>query len=521
MRRSIRDVRRDTLLCAFVLGACCLLLYGEALDGFFLADDYTILRSFWGKGADYLLRLLVSDEIGGVWPETFIRPIRPWSLALDGWVWGLEPFGFHLTNLALHTAAATAIAAIVLQLGGGLWAALPAALVFLLHPINLEVAVWISGRDESLSGAALLASVSCHLAASRTHGKLWRGLAVVFFALSLFAKEYALLLPAAMWAWALLAPPAGDSRVTALRAAFSRSIPELGIIASFLALRFFATGHPLGGYGAGASAHAALRPDLFLGSLRSFGSDLLSPLAERPVAAAAMGLAFVVPLAMAHSRERAPKASLIAFWALLWPALFLIPTHNLVYTPRHLYISFAGIAVALGLLLARTTGKWRSAQFLVISAALPILLAPPTLSAVDDYTRMSNRCRSILSSVTLAARDFDRGAVLVLVGVPAHQRPPWAFGWSLSDALRPPFTEGLDPRVELVYRRQWRLEAWNAYRNKYPGRGIHVLAWNPAFEGIEILRENAPEPVNLSSADGDRRSGFPLGDLAESPPSRR
>ena len=139
-------VHRDTVLCAFTLGAACLLVFGGSIRGFFLADDYTILGSFWGKGGAYLARLLVSDEIGGAWPETFIRPIRPWSLAIDGWIWGLEPFGFHITNVALHAATATAITLLLLQLGAGVSSALPAAMLFLLHPLNVEVATWVAGR---------------------------------------------------------------------------------------------------------------------------------------------------------------------------------------------------------------------------------------------------------------------------------------------------------------------------------------------------------------------------------------
>ena len=149
-------MKGDALLCAGALLVACLFVHGRALEGFLLADDYTVIGSFWGKGPWYLLGLLTSDEIGGIWPEQFIRPARPWSLALDGRIWGLEPLGFHLTNLLLHAGTSTLIAALVLQLGGRLLSALLASLLFLLHPVNVEVAAWVSGRDESLACAALL-----------------------------------------------------------------------------------------------------------------------------------------------------------------------------------------------------------------------------------------------------------------------------------------------------------------------------------------------------------------------------
>lgn len=491
--------KRDALLCAVTLLVVCLIVYWRALDGFLLADDYTIIESFWGKGSRYLLGLLVSDEIGGIWAEKFIRPARPWSLALDGGIWGLEPLGFHLTNLLLHAGTSMLIAALVLQLGGQLLPALLASLLFLLHPVNVEVATWVSGRDESLACAALLGAVACHFAAGSSRRRLWLGLSCALFTVSLFAKEYALLLPVAIWALAWLWPPGGDSRLRALGDSLQSTIPMLGVIAAFLALRFHMTGHPLGGYGAGA--HATLRPDLLVDSVASFTRDLFSPLAARPSAAAVLALGLLVLVAMTMRPNTEQRPALIVFWALLWPMLFLIPTHNLIYTPRHLYISFAGIAVAFGLLLVQPRGKWKAGLAFVMAGALVTLLAPPTLAAVEDFTRMSDRCRVALSSIELATRSMPRGDVLVLVGMPAHETPPWGFGWSLAEALRPPFVEEpIDSRLEVVYRRQWRPEAWAAYRGKYPGRGIHVLAWNPAFNGIEFLRssdlESLDEPLS-------------------------
>jgi hypothetical protein len=480
-------MKRDVLLCAAALPVVCLLVYGRALEGFLLADDYTIIASFWNKGSRYLLGLLASDEIGGVWAEQFVRPLRPWTLALDGRFWGLEPLGFHLTNVLLHAVTSILIAILVVQLGGRLLPAFLASLLFLLHPLNVEAATWVSGRDETLAGAALLAAVACHLQAARGGRRLWLGLSRASFAMSLLAKEYALLLPAALWALAFLSPSGGDSRLRALKNSISTSVPMLGIIVVFLALRFHVSGNPLGGYGTGAAAHASVRPDLLIESVASFGGSLLKPFSARPYVAAAFLLGFLVPVVRAGDR----RPALVAFWALLWPMLFLLPTHNLVYTPRHLYISFAGMTVAFGLVLAQGRAKREPALALAIGGAMALLFAPPTVTAVDHFTEVSNRCRIALSSIELAAESMPRGDVLVLVGMPAYKTAPWGFGWSLEDALRPPFVaEALDSRLQLVYRRQWRPEAWAAYRGKYSGRGVHVLAWNSRFHGIEILRDD-------------------------------
>jgi hypothetical protein len=478
----------DALVCCVAVSISGLLVHGRSLDGFFLADDYTIIGSFWGKGAPYLAGLLVSDEIGGVWEERFVRPVRPLSLALEAGFSGLDPFRFHLTNLLLHTGSSALVGILVLQLGGPFLGAALASLLFLIHPLNVEAAVWISARDESLSGGFLLGAVACHLEAAKGRRRVWRVLAWALFTMSLFAKEYAMLLPVALWAWAWISPLEGRPRLRAVRESVRSSVPILAIIALFLALRSRVSGHPLGGYGDGSEAHVTLRPDFFVESVAGFARDLLVPLAGHPYLAGALlvGLFPLVAKALRRDTARGP----VLFWGLFWPTLFLMPTHNLVYTPRHLYASFAGIAVASGLLLIQAGDKWLLRLALPAGGALMVLLAPPTLASVDDFTRASTRCRTALSAVDLATRSFPHDDVLVLVGMPAHETPPWGFGWSLEDALRPPFVaESVDSRLEVVNRRQWRPEAWAAYRDKFPGRGIHVLAWNPVFLGIQMLRE--------------------------------
>jgi hypothetical protein len=486
-------VKRDTLLCAAALLAASALVHERALEGFFVADDYTVIGSFWGKGIRYLAGVVASDEIGGVWAERFVRPARPWTLALDGWLWGFEPLGFHLTNVLLHAGASALIGILVLQMGGGMLPALLASLLFLLHPVNVEVATWISGRDESLAAGPLLGAFA-FLAAEGSARRPPLGVACALFALSLLAKEYALLLPLALWARAWLSPGRGESRLSALGRSLKGSIPLLAICSAFLALRFRVSGNPFGGYGEGSGAHATVRADLFVDSAHRFAREFCAPFAARPFAAAILLAVPLIFLAAGRKRPE-PKASVILFWALLWPILFLLPTHNLVYTPRHLYLSFAGIAVAIGLLLARAEPRRKAPFALSIGGVLAVVLAPSTIASEETYTRMSLSCRTALTSIETAASGFPRGDVLVLVGMPAHEKPPWGFGWSLKEALRPPFVEqAIDSGLEVVFRRQWRPEAWAAFRAKYPGRGIHVIAWNPAFHGIQILRPGAVEP---------------------------
>lgn len=483
--------RREAALCAAAILVICLLVHQKALSGFFLADDYTILGSFWGKGASHLLGLLVSDEIGGVWKEQFLRPLRPWSLAIDGWLWGLEPLGFHLTTLLLHAVTACLIAVLVHQLGGRVTAGGVAALLFLLHPLNVEVAAWISGRDESLSAALLLGALVFYFEPQRAERRrLGTAVSLALFALSLFSKEYGLLLPFALAAGVFAFPSEEHRLPVRLRQSLPVLSAYLGVVAFFLAVRWIAIGDPLGGYGPSAGAHTRLSLDLLRQDLTGFVRQLIEPGAlAGAVLMAAIALVAVRGLA---TGSRAWAA--IGFWTVLWPLLFLLPTHNLVYTPRHLYLSFAGIAIGVGLALSELGWRFRYAVDGALAAGLIAILAPPTRSREQEFARMSDRCHTALASIDRYERTFPSGDVLVLVGMPAHHSSPWGFGWSLYDALRPPFvSEPVVSRLEIVTRRQWRMGAWESFQRKYPGRGIHVLAWNPDSGRIETIDSDHPD----------------------------
>ena len=97
------------LLGLAALVATGFLLYAPTLDNYFLGDDYTMIAAFHGKGGGHLVSLLFSDEIHGTWSERFLRPVRTWSLALDSALWGLNPLGYHLSDILLHAAASAAI----------------------------------------------------------------------------------------------------------------------------------------------------------------------------------------------------------------------------------------------------------------------------------------------------------------------------------------------------------------------------------------------------------------------------
>ena len=120
--------------------------------------------------------------------------------------WGDSPTGYHLVNLLLHIGCAVLVLKILrfLRVPG----AELAAIIFALHPVNVETVAWIAERKNTLSGIFALAATLCYLkfdesrSGQEEDGPQGRGyrsyaLAISLFLLGLLSKTAIVTLPLA------------------------------------------------------------------------------------------------------------------------------------------------------------------------------------------------------------------------------------------------------------------------------------------------------------------------------------
>ena len=111
-------------------------------------------------------------------PTSSYYPARSLSYALDYEIWGLNPVGFKLTNLAIHIANVWLVLWMVLRLfarstdsgpvPSGWLNALTAgcaASLFAVHPLVVEPVAWVPGREELWMTFWILACFHCHVTA--------------------------------------------------------------------------------------------------------------------------------------------------------------------------------------------------------------------------------------------------------------------------------------------------------------------------------------------------------------------
>ncbi len=179
--------RSRSLLFAFALVIATFLAYKSCWHGPWLWDDDIHLYQNPVLQPGGLAHVWVPGSYYSYWPLTYS------AYWLGDRLWGLQPFGYHLTNIALHAISALLLWRILLRLrilGGWL-----AAAIFALHPVNVEAVAWVAQLKTVLGMALALASVGVYLSFEQ-NSRAWKyWLALALFFLSGLAKTEVVPLP--------------------------------------------------------------------------------------------------------------------------------------------------------------------------------------------------------------------------------------------------------------------------------------------------------------------------------------
>ncbi len=337
-----------------------------------------------------------NPHVRGLWPANILwmfasrmgghyHPLTWLSLALDYAVWGLNPTGFHLTNVVLHAlnaalffyVAKRLLCAAQPELDGRRvgYAALLAALVFGLHPLRVESVAWATERRDVLSGFFYLLAVLEYL-------KDRRGRSLAYFACSLLSKAIGVTLPLVLlvldWyplkrkrplleKWPYFALAAGALFANAFTESFNGA--------------FDTTAH----YGAGQRLAAAAYGLCFY-ARKTLWPTRLNPIVEFPARLSpleprfALSILAVVAVTAALFALRKRRPELLACWNVyvwtLLPVLGLVKFGPQLVADRYSYLSclpFALLAAAGAERLARRGASETAALCGVIVAALGLL----------------------------------------------------------------------------------------------------------------------------------------------------
>ena len=184
MHKNHRFIILLTLLLTF-------LCFSNVLGGEFVLDDqYTIVKHELIKSFSTLPKLFTSNYWGDLYPTGLYRPLTSLTYAFNYFLDGLNPWGYHLVNLLLHSSNSFMIYWLVKHYSQASTLALFAAVIFTVHPIHTEAVSNISGRAELLTASfALLSWITYSLSSLSKENSRYYWLSLAFYFCSLTAKE--------------------------------------------------------------------------------------------------------------------------------------------------------------------------------------------------------------------------------------------------------------------------------------------------------------------------------------------
>ena len=182
--------------CIFIFAAC-FVAYIPAIEGGFIWDDDVYVTANPLVVAPYgLWRIWFSTDT----PSQYF-PLVYTTFRFEHELWGFNPMPFHIDNVAIHVISSLLLWLILRRLA--IPAAFVAAAIFALHPVNVESVAWITERKNVLmlffSLLSLLFWIEFAFSQqTRKRANLFYALSLLCFALALFSKTTACVLPAAL-----------------------------------------------------------------------------------------------------------------------------------------------------------------------------------------------------------------------------------------------------------------------------------------------------------------------------------
>ncbi len=122
------------------LGNGFLSAYGD--DPLYVTENYHVTS---GLSWENISWAFTSMERSNWHPLTWI------SHMLDCQIYGLKPWGHHLTNVLFHAINAVLLFFLLRQMTGAIWRSLVVAVLFAVHPLRAESVAWVAERKDVLS----------------------------------------------------------------------------------------------------------------------------------------------------------------------------------------------------------------------------------------------------------------------------------------------------------------------------------------------------------------------------------
>jgi hypothetical protein len=424
----------------------CAYVYRSTLNGYFLADDFGYIHLYSRISLSRFRALFFNDWSQDIWGFNTgeLRPFVGFTYWLEYRLWGIHPFGYHLSNLAMYLLAVAGFYLVALETARTFlhdvfdntalyWITALGGALFLLHPSHVEAVAWIAGRTDLLGATAYIWSLFCLVRFWQTRSRAWAVAGIALYGAGLFIKENVVTMPAAFLLYAVLAGGAGRRR-----AQLAAVTGSLAVLAAFwVVCRRIA----FGGIGNFSSTE-------FLGRIPYYARTVL-PLSPSAAWLATGFLLLVLVTAVSVDWKRATP--LVLFWGVGWPLLQALPLTGVHYdSPRHMFLVIAATSALLPALAAILWRKSRRLAGAIVGLCLVLagFFWSRTVADLPRWELSSNYSRQL--SELLQEQTFPEDSIVLFNSSP--DLPVFFRQWTLPFAVEAPF---LNLRARFVSKPDW------------------------------------------------------------------
>ena len=454
-----------TLVAAGVVFCVAVLAHYEVLSYWFTGGDtLTLIEKSRMRTVEEATQVFTSPLMYGtnfsIIVALFYRPISNLSYALDFALWGLDPFGYHLTDLLLHATAAVLTFAFVRRVAKDTLVGVLAGCLLAIHPITAEVVPTPARRHDVLAVIFVLGSLLFFISAmsaTRSRPRRWGLLAgsILSYLLAVGAKEIGVLAPPLVGVWFLLvAYDRGYSVPRTLWRGLKITIPYSIVTFAYLWWRFRVLGG-LGGYRGGPwKVHEPLLvivskyllslvypvdlADWLLSADFQFVPNVLYVLAPVTLALFVYAFVRVDDYGTLVGSDPGRLAAISIAWLVVLGAIFVGFGR---YSLRSGYVALVPTATVLSLLVVTTGRDLRTTDRSSISVSslgtaavfcltglvvLSLVWVSPLVYPYDDWERAGDVASEALPA---AANTYEEGglpprSVIAIAGIPRRPGPP-------------------------------------------------------------------------------------------------
>ena len=368
-----------------LLAICCILLLTILVYANSIQNDFTTWDDRGLVVENPAIRSLRIDNLIDIFiPERgkTYQPVRVLSYAIDYHFWQLNPVGYHLGNTILHGLSAILLFVLLTNVLNQIRGAdliesnrvisLIAALLFTVHPVNVEAVAWIASRKYGLLALFYFLSFLLFVKGSEKgrYRRIFYLLSIITYVFALLSSPFSVTLPAMLYLYDYCRKP-DISFLSVLKKRFLYYIPYvlLSICQSAIIMQVVSVGR-----GAAVKGHYHNNPLATLAAMLSafydYIKNLLLPfwlnnwyvenvsftLYDYKIALSVITILALVVVVLLRLRS----GKKLALFCLAWFFITLLPVSNIIpistkIADRYLYLPAVGLFLWFSLIFYSLT----------------------------------------------------------------------------------------------------------------------------------------------------------------------